>query len=94
MRAVKSFWEVNQQALGFYFRYLYRIFQFIDRSGIKDKGLYSGIARHQPSDPELLRLFYNCLSKHGVEVTVQTLPVIPAWMPGSRCHGWQIRGGV
>jgi hypothetical protein len=26
-------------------------------------------------------------------VTVQTLPVIPAWMPGSRRHGWQIGGG-
>jgi Txe/YoeB family toxin of Txe-Axe toxin-antitoxin module len=25
--------------------------------------------------------------------TVQTLPVIPARMPGSRCHGWRINVG-
>jgi hypothetical protein len=28
----------------------------------------------------------------GSYVTVQALPVVPARMPGSRRHGWQIRG--
>ncbi len=65
--AYNAFWDANQQSLGHYFRYLYRIFCFIDQSKIEDKRLYSGIARAQLSDLELLLLYYNCLSKYGID---------------------------
>lgn len=55
-QAYDGFWRANQQALGHYFRHLYRIFKFIDEEGVNDKHRYSGIARAPLSDLELLLL--------------------------------------
>lgn len=60
-----KFWPQHQHHLGHYFRYLYRIFKFINDRNPKDKILYSGIARAQLSDQELLLLYYNCLTSLG-----------------------------
>lgn len=60
-----SFWRADQQALGHYFRYLYRVFKFIDEEGANEKHRYSGIAGAPLSDLELLLLYYNCLVPQG-----------------------------
>ncbi|MBF0376015.1 MAG: putative phage abortive infection protein [Desulfamplus sp.] len=53
--------------IGHYFRYLYNIIKFVKRSSVADKRFYTNLVRAQLSDAELLLLFYNCLSKYGVE---------------------------
>ncbi len=59
-------YEVNNDDLANYFRLLYRIFKFVDRSKIKDKKFYSDILRAQLSNSEVALLLANGLSKHGV----------------------------
>jgi hypothetical protein len=63
----EKFWADNKHELGHYFRYLYRIFKFVDGNDAKNKKLYTSIVRSQLSDQELLLLFYNCLTCHGVD---------------------------
>ena len=62
-----GFFAVNQSDLGHYFRHLYHIFKFIDRSDELDKYMYTSIVRAQLSNDELCLLFYNCLSNYGKE---------------------------
>ncbi len=64
-----EFWTKYKQDLGHYFRYLYRIFKYVDESFVsKDqKKLYASTIRAQLSDLETALLFYNCLSTHGYE---------------------------
>lgn len=52
---------------GHYFRNLYRLIKFVDESAIPDaeKKRYTSLVRAQLSRPELLSLFYNCLSRIG-----------------------------
>lgn len=64
--AYDKFWKINQQELGHYFRYLYRIYRFVNESENAKKSFYTGIIRAQLSDRELLLLFYNCLSRNGL----------------------------
>jgi hypothetical protein len=56
-----------QGDFGHYFRNLYRVVKFVDESDISDdaKKRYTGLIRAQLSRPELLSLFYNCLSRIG-----------------------------
>jgi hypothetical protein len=63
----EAFFEQHKSDLGHYFRYLYNIFKFIKESDVEKKKSYTSIVRAQLSDNELLLLFYNSLSKNGVE---------------------------
>jgi len=58
-----------QNDAGHYFRNLYRIIKFIDKSNLTfdEKYSYTSMVRSQLSDFELLWLFYNCLSNNGSE---------------------------
>lgn len=62
-------YERNQSDLGHYFRNLYHIFKYIHFSDVSfpEKHRYANFARAQLSSFELLLLFYNCLSRNGVE---------------------------
>ena len=49
-----------------YFRHLYRIFKYIDKTDLideKERYDYASIVRSQLSDYELVMLFYNCLAQ-------------------------------
>ncbi|RCX05887.1 MULTISPECIES: putative phage abortive infection protein [Kosakonia] len=52
-----------------YYRYLYNLFKFIAESSINDnaKKKYANILRAQISNNELMMLFYNGISKHGLK---------------------------
>ncbi len=63
--AYENFFEDHKTDLGHYFRNLYHIIKFIDRSEIMNKQQYASIVRAQLSSHELLLLFYNGLSKYG-----------------------------
>ena len=63
----RRFYSAHQNALGHYFRNLYNIIKFVDRSRVADKRLYTNLVRAQVSAAELLLLFYNCLSDLGSE---------------------------
>lgn len=56
-----------QAAIGHYFRNLYHIYKFINEADLENKGRYAALVRAQLSTYELLLLFYNCLSEHGIE---------------------------
>jgi len=64
-RVYGRFFEQYQSDIPHYFRYLYSVFKFVDGSSISDKKLYTGIAKAQLSDQELILLFYHCLSPCG-----------------------------
>lgn len=51
--------------LSHYFRNLYHIVKFINKSNVSDKKFYSGILRSKLSAKELCFLFYNCMSDIG-----------------------------
>jgi Putative phage abortive infection protein len=63
--AYNHFADYRQMAVGHYFRTLYNIVKFIDRSPVEDKQTYINILRAQLSSSELNLLFYNCLSDYG-----------------------------
>lgn len=63
--AYNHFADYRQMAIGHYFRTLYNIVKFIDRSPVEDKQTYINILRAQLSSSELNLLFYNCLSDYG-----------------------------
>jgi hypothetical protein len=56
-----------QPDVGHYFRNLYNIIKFVDRSEIEEKRVYTNLVRAQLSSHELLLLFYNCLTHLGNE---------------------------
>jgi hypothetical protein len=60
-------YEGYQGDIGHYFRNLYNIVKFVDRSDVKDKKFYTNLIRAQLSSNELLLLFYNCASPPGRE---------------------------
>ncbi len=62
-----KFYEIHQTELGHYFRTLYNIIKFVRYSNVQDKHNYTNLVRAQLSSQELLLLFYNGLSKHGIE---------------------------
>lgn len=65
----KRFYEKYQSHIGHYFRNLYLIIKYIDRSDLasKEKKFYTNLLRAQLSSDELLFLFYNCSSPHGIK---------------------------
>lgn len=55
--------------LGHYFRNIYQILKFIDSSDfIKNKKFYSNILRAQLNQDEQRILFFNCISKNGINM--------------------------
>jgi hypothetical protein len=65
----KTFYSSTRSELGHYFRSLYHVFTFIDRSHLTDydKSVYANIVRAQLSMFELTLLFYNGLVGEGEE---------------------------
>ena len=63
--AYERFAAYRQATVGHYFRTLYNIVKFIDRSQVEEKQTYINILRAQLSSSELNLLFYNCLSNYG-----------------------------
>jgi hypothetical protein len=65
--ACKKFYEIYRSILGHYFRTLYHVISFVDRSQISNyrKTIYANIVRAQLSSPELSLLFYNGLVGEG-----------------------------
>ncbi|MCB9257581.1 MAG: putative phage abortive infection protein [Chitinophagales bacterium] len=59
------FFEKNQNNLGHYFRNLYHIIKYIDKSEIENKKTYTNFVRAQLSSHELALIFYNCLTEYG-----------------------------
>jgi hypothetical protein len=57
----------KQSELGHYFRHLYHIIKYIDKSEVVDKEKYIDLVQAQMSDEELVITFYNGLSKYGVK---------------------------
>ncbi len=55
-----AFSRTFSDTIGHYFRNIYRIYIFIDKSEIDNKIFYAKILRAQFSDSELVVLFYNC----------------------------------
>lgn len=64
-KAYNNFFEKHYYDLGHYFRNLYHLIKFIDKSGIDNKQMYVSLVRAQLSSHELLLIFYNCVSDHG-----------------------------
>lgn len=65
IEAYQRFANYRQTSVGHYFRTLYNIVKFIDRSEVGEKHTYINILRAQLSSSELVLLFYNCLSNYG-----------------------------
>jgi len=67
--AYASFFKIKQPYIGHYFRSLYNIVKFVDKSTLSedDKKIYTNLLRAQLSSNELLLLFYNCLSDVGAK---------------------------
>lgn len=59
------FFEKNQNNLGHYFRNLYHIIKYIDKSEVLNKKTYTNFVRAQLSSHELALIFYNCLTENG-----------------------------
>ncbi len=59
-------YKKNSGDLAHYFRVLYNIFKFIHESDYSNP-IYAKILRAQLSNQELVILYYNCLSDHGVK---------------------------
>lgn len=59
----ESFMDTAYSDIGHYFRYIYQIMKFIDKSQLSkyEKTIYMNILRAQFSNYELLLLFVNCL---------------------------------
>jgi len=66
-KAYANFYRYAESEIGHYFRTLYHIVRFVDRSSITDeeKQDYEKFLRAQLSSIELLLLFYNGLSTYG-----------------------------
>jgi|ERR1051326_8003304 hypothetical protein len=71
-----AFYGAYQGILGHYFRNLYHVFKFVDRSEIEDKRRYTSLARAQLSQYELALLFYNALTAIPPETENKFKPLI------------------
>ena len=65
----RKFYSIYGSLIGHYFRTIYNIIKFIDRSNtdLSKKQLYVNLLRAQFSRHEFVLLFYNCLSSYGRE---------------------------
>jgi len=71
--AYSQFYLDNMEYLGHYFRVLYSMLKFVDRSNVANKKVYSDMLRSQLSSHELLLIFYNVFSDMGSE---KMLPLV------------------
>lgn len=67
LEAYSILYSNEKSDLSHYFRTIYHIYKFIDKSDIENKKQYSSIARAQLSSYEQVLLFYNCLHENGKE---------------------------
>ena len=67
LEAYIQMYGIAQNDLGHYFRNLYHIIKFVDRSAVVDKKFYTNLVRAQLSSHELLMLFYNSVTILGRE---------------------------
>ncbi|MDD5088657.1 MAG: putative phage abortive infection protein [bacterium] len=65
----RDFFGRHESRVGHYFRNMYNILKYVDRSDIQNRLLYTNLIRAQLSGKELGLLFYNCLSGYGEEKT-------------------------
>ncbi|WP_439131564.1 putative phage abortive infection protein [Polaribacter sp.] len=65
LRNYNLFYISRKSDLSHYFRTLYHIIKFVDKSNIKNKKQYISITRAQLSSYEQILIFYNCLHKNG-----------------------------
>lgn len=65
LEAYNNFYSNEKSDLSHYFRTIYHIYKFIDKSDIENKKQYSSIARAQLSSYEQILLFYNCQHENG-----------------------------
>lgn len=63
----KEQYKINESILGHYFRLLYHIVKFVNFSQLEDKKIYTNIVRAQLSQPELVLIYFNCMSSYGRE---------------------------
>lgn len=68
-KAYHEFFVKHHYDLGHYFRNLYHLIKFIDKSEMPDKQMYVSLVRAQLSSHELLLIFYNCTSDYGQKFT-------------------------
>lgn len=68
-KAYDAFYPRAEADLGHYFRTVYNIVKFVDRSDLTDEGkrFYMNLIRAQLSSQEQVLLFYNCLTPRGSE---------------------------
>lgn len=65
IKAYDKLYNDNKSDLSHYFRSVYHILKFIDKSEIEDKKQYIGLLRAQISSYEQAIIFYNCLHDYG-----------------------------
>lgn len=65
LEAYNTLYANEKSDLSHYFRTIYHIYKFIDKSDIENKKQYASIARAQLSSYEQILLFYNCLHDNG-----------------------------
>ena len=64
-KAFEKLYRNSPPHLGHYFRQLYHIVNFVDKSEIEEKQRYADFVQAQLNNNELILLAYNGLSKHG-----------------------------
>lgn len=62
------FYKSRRNSLGHYFRWIYYILDFIDRSQYIDRSFYAKLLRARLSDREITLIAYNGLGKFGSEM--------------------------
>lgn len=67
INAYDKLYNDDKSDMSHYFRTVYHIFKFIDKSEIENKKQYIAITRAQLSSYEQVLIFYNCLHDNGVE---------------------------
>jgi hypothetical protein len=65
INAYEEFYNNNKSDVSHYFRTLYHIIKFIDKSDVENKKQYTAIVRAQLSSYEQILIFYNCLHSNG-----------------------------
>jgi hypothetical protein len=65
LKAFDEFYRQNRSDMSHYFRTIYHIIKFVDRSEVANKRQYIAIVRAQLSSYEQILLFYNCLHENG-----------------------------
>ncbi len=94
--AYTIFFKDAHHELGHYFRHLYSIIKFVDRSDTEDKRFYTNLVRAQISSYELVIIFYNCLSAVGEEKfkpLVEKYALLKA-LPSSLIHKYDELAGL